>query len=189
MKKFVVGFKLLLVMFLISGCGNSLMDNGFQTDKNYQKDLIYGSLNDPKPNGPSSENNELEPQEKPPELAWPVDQAVISQKFRREEKHNHDGLDIIRSYNAPIYAAHDGSVSYVSTGKNGGYGSMVIIEFDDKWTTLYAHLNKISVKKGQTVVKGQPIATMGNTGHVTGTHLHFELRKNKQAIDPLPYLP
>ena len=121
-------------------------------------------------------------------LQWPVGKVNLSQHFRSRHNRKHEGIDLTHYHNAPIYAAHEGYVVYVGR-EYSGYGKMIILQYSDKWATLYAHLNKIEVREGQVVVRGQRIGRMGRTGRVTGTHLHFELLKNKLPVDPMDYLP
>jgi murein DD-endopeptidase MepM/ murein hydrolase activator NlpD len=81
-----------------------------------------------------------------------------------------------------------GTVIY--TGREfKGYGKMVLIESGEGWATLYAHFDKILVSEGQRIHKGEVIGAMGRTGRATGVHLHFEIRKNRGPVDPLPLLP
>jgi murein DD-endopeptidase MepM/ murein hydrolase activator NlpD len=65
---------------------------------------------------------------------------------------------------------------------------MILLEYNDKWATLYAHLDRSRVKNGQEVKAGDVIGEMGRTGRATGVHLHFELMRDKQPIDPMPFL-
>jgi hypothetical protein len=96
----------------------------------------------------------------------------------------------------PVVAHSDGTVVFCQTGQknntnatgNASYGNCVKIDHGDGYTTLYAHLAKITVKKGDRVDRGQVIGTMGNTGRSFGMHLHFEVRKVEQRVDPTPYL-
>lgn len=122
----------------------------------------------------------------PFQLQWPVRKAKINRGFStgRDE---HFGLDIGGRKNQTIYSAHDGTVVYAGSGFRG-YGKMILIEYDSNWASLYGHLNRIEVKMGQKVLAGQVIGKMGRTGRATGVHLHFELIKGKQPVDPLPYL-
>lgn len=88
---------------------------------------------------------------------------------------------------SPILAAHPGVVVYAGN-RYRGYGKMVILEYSSKWATLYAHMNSLDVETGDRVFPGQVLGRMGRTGRATGVHLHFELLKNKQPVDPMPYL-
>ena len=98
----------------------------------------------------------------------------------------HTGIDIGIAYGKPITAAQSGTVVYA--GWMGGYGKVVLIDHGGGMTTLYAHNSKLVVKKGQEVEKGQKISECGSTGQSTGAHLHFEVRKDGEYIDPLEYV-
>ncbi len=90
----------------------------------------------------------------------------------------HNGLDIAAKTGTAIYAAEAGTVTKVSS--SGPYGNHIQIEHNvdgQKWTTVYAHMHKVDVKKGQTVRQGEPIGQLGNTGNSSGSHLHFEIHK------------
>ncbi|MCX8125402.1 MAG: LysM peptidoglycan-binding domain-containing M23 family metallopeptidase [Spirochaetes bacterium] len=95
----------------------------------------------------------------------------------------HAGVDIACPMNSPVYASRDGVV--VFCGFKGGYGNLIIIKHSRDYFTLYGHLNKMFVGKGQIVTTGQLIAKSGNTGRTTGPHLHFEIRKNSNPVNPL----
>ncbi len=76
----------------------------------------------------------------------------------------------------------------VKSGWNGGYGRMVEIDHGNGLTTRYAHMSKLRVKKGQTVETGDVVGEVGSSGRSTGPHLHYEVRRNGDAIDPLRFL-
>lgn len=99
----------------------------------------------------------------------------------------HRGLDISDKRGTPIHAVAPGKV--LRAFYNGGYGRFVEVDHGYGVTTRYAHLNKISVQEGDTVDRGTPVGTMGRTGRVTGTHLHFEVRIDGHAVDPMDFLP
>ncbi|MBE9166529.1 peptidoglycan DD-metalloendopeptidase family protein [Pleurocapsales cyanobacterium LEGE 06147] len=101
----------------------------------------------------------------------------------------HRGIDIAGPIGTPIVAAAPGEV--ISAGwSSGGYGNLVEIEHGDGSVTLYAHNNKILVRRGQWVEQGEQIAEMGSTGYSTGPHLHFEIRPDGQTTaNPIAYLP
>lgn len=95
----------------------------------------------------------------------------------------HNGIDIAARRGTPIGAAAAGTV--VFAGRRGGYGNTVIIEQADGKQTLYGHADQLLVKVGEEVEAGQQIATVGSTGRSTGPHLHFEVRENGQAVNPV----
>lgn len=107
--------------------------------------------------------------------------GTITQGFN---EHNH-GLDIACNEGTPIRAARAGSVAINS---DGIYGNYVLIDHGGGWQTLYAHCSKIGVKVGQHVFEGDVIALAGQTGNADGSHLHFEIRKDGKAVDPMQYL-
>lgn len=98
----------------------------------------------------------------------------------------HAGLDFGADYGSPIWAAKGGVVLFA--GWYGGYGQTVVVDHGGGITTLYGHASELYVSQGQTVQRGQIIATIGSTGLSTGPHLHFEVRTNGEPIDPLNYL-
>ena len=102
----------------------------------------------------------------------------------------HSGIDIGGPNNGPVKAANNGKVIYA--GWYGGYGKVVILDHGNyngsPTTTLYTHLNTISVSVGQYVVKGQVLGKEGTTGYATGPHVHFEVRVNGQPRNPLNYI-
>ncbi|WP_287265769.1 M23 family metallopeptidase [Moorena sp. SIO3A2] len=98
----------------------------------------------------------------------------------------HSGIDFGASYGSTIRAADSGTVIFA--GWYGGYGNTVIIDHGDSIATLYGHASRILVSKGESVKRGNAIATVGSTGFSTGPHLHFEVRKNGEPVDPTSYL-
>ena len=99
----------------------------------------------------------------------------------------HDGIDIGNAgYGAPVIAAADGVVTYA--GVMGGYGNCVMINHGNGIVTLYGHGQEIKTTLGTVVKQGDLIMLVGSTGNSTGPHLHFEVRKNGTAVDPIPYL-
>lgn len=101
----------------------------------------------------------------------------------------HTGVDLVKSHRAPIQAFIGGRVIYAGLGHTGtgfgGYGNVVLIEDSNGRGNVYAHLDSVSVKKGQVVKAGDVIGRQGNTGQSTGSHLHFEIRKKVQ--NRIPY--
>lgn len=98
----------------------------------------------------------------------------------------HAGIDFGADYGSPILAADRGVVIFA--GWYGGYGNAVILDHGNGLTTMYAHAQELYVAEGQTVERGKAIAATGSTGFSTGPHLHFEVRKDGEPVDPAGYL-
>lgn len=98
----------------------------------------------------------------------------------------HAGVDIPGPVGTPIYATADGIVSHA--GRQGGYGSLVELNHGKGIATRYGHLSKILVADNTRVTRGQLIALMGSTGRSTGPHLHYEVRIDGHAVNPIPFL-
>ncbi|MBE0639816.1 MAG: M23 family metallopeptidase [Bacteroidales bacterium] len=98
----------------------------------------------------------------------------------------HEGVDFSAPVGTKIYATGDGIVTTVEKGKSH-YGNNVLIDHDFGYETFYAHCAEIKVKPGERVKRGQVIATVGITGKSTGPHLHYEVRKNGRAINPINF--
>lgn len=101
----------------------------------------------------------------------------------------HKAIDIANRSGGAILAADAGTISVAGWPDNYGYGNRVVIDHDNGFVTLYAHLSVINVQQGQTVNRGDVIGQMGSTGRSTGTHLHFEIRRKGGGLEnPLNYL-
>ena len=98
----------------------------------------------------------------------------------------HKGIDFTAPRGTAIQATGDGKVIRIQKRKIG-YGKNVIIDHGFGYTTLYAHMDEIIVKKGQKVTKGQKIGTIGSTGTSTAPHLHYEVRINDRPVNPIDY--
>ena len=121
----------------------------------------------------------------------PAEGRITSRFGNRRDPFNwntrfHSGIDIAAPLNTPIYAAADGTV--VMARNNGGYGLTVVIDHGSTYETLYAHLNRIDVEVGDKVKKGDTIGGMGTTGRSTGVHLHYEIKRDGEHIDPYLYM-
>ncbi|WP_238393175.1 murein hydrolase activator EnvC family protein [Myxacorys almedinensis] len=112
-------------------------------------------------------------------FGWRMHPILGYQKF-------HSGIDFAADYGGTIRSADRGTVIFA--GWYGGYGNAVIVDHGSGITTLYAHSSELYVADGQTVERGQAIAAIGSTGLSTGPHLHFEVRKDGEPVDPAPYL-
>jgi murein DD-endopeptidase MepM/ murein hydrolase activator NlpD len=104
----------------------------------------------------------------------------------RGGRRHHDGLDFAGGRGTPILATGDGVV--VDAGWHSGYGNQVVIRHAFGIETLYAHMSKIRVKKGQRVSRGDRIGDMGSTGRSTGTHLHYEVHVGNKPVNPMTYV-
>jgi len=107
--------------------------------------------------------------------------------FNQQARRPHSGLDIATSEGTPIKAIADARV--IETGDFFFSGNMVYLDHGQGVISLYAHLHKIHVKPGQLIKQGQIIGEVGETGRVTGPHLHLSLLLNKTAVDPEHWLP
>jgi murein DD-endopeptidase MepM/ murein hydrolase activator NlpD len=99
----------------------------------------------------------------------------------------HEGIDFTAPRGTPIQATGDGIVAEVKKSKRG-YGNSVLIDHGYGYKTLYAHMEKYIVKKGQRVKKGEKIGTVGNTGSSTAPHCHYEVIKNNKKINPIQFV-
>jgi murein DD-endopeptidase MepM/ murein hydrolase activator NlpD len=118
-------------------------------------------------------------------LIWPVSGPVTSGYGWRWGR-MHEGIDIAVPTGTPVSAAASGRVIYA--GWMGGYGNLVVIDHGAGLATAYGHNSSIAAGSGSSVSQGQTIAYAGSTGHSTGPHVHFEVRVNGAAVDPLGYL-
>lgn len=118
-------------------------------------------------------------------FTWPTSGQITS-GFGPRWGRMHQGLDVGAPTGRPITAAKSGKV--IVAGYSGGYGNLVVIDHGGGLSTAYAHQSRIAVGVGDPVTQGGLIGYVGSTGHSTGPHLHFEVRVNGVARDPLPYL-
>lgn len=118
-------------------------------------------------------------------LGWPVSGPVTS-GFGERWGRMHEGIDIGVPTGTPVAAAAGGTV--LVAGWMGGYGNLVVIDHGNGLATAYGHNSVLSVGVGQVVSRGQTIALAGSTGHSFGPHVHFEVRVNGNAVNPLGYL-
>jgi murein DD-endopeptidase MepM/ murein hydrolase activator NlpD len=118
-------------------------------------------------------------------LIWPVSGPITSGYGSRWGR-LHAGIDIAVPTGTPVVAAASGQV--IVAGWMGGYGNLVVIDHGGGLATAYAHNSSVAVGSGSSVSQGQTIAYAGSTGNSTGPHVHFEVRVNGSAVDPLGYL-
>ena len=122
---------------------------------------------------------------------WPVRGEITSRFGPRESPYGdgpevHPGIDIKASYGVPVTAGGDGKVIF--SGRDSGYGGLVVIDHGGEIDTYYGHLSAMYVREGQAIHRGQPIGAVGATGRATGTHLHYEVRVRGTPVDPQRYL-
>jgi len=101
---------------------------------------------------------------------------------------NNDGINIKAALGTTVKAADAGTVAYAGNELKG-FGNLILIKHNDGWITAYAHNDRLVVRKGQKVRRGEKIATVGSSGGVSAPQLHFEIRAGKKAVNPLSYLP
>jgi len=118
---------------------------------------------------------------------WPVRGKVISNYGAKNDGLFNDGVNIAVPKDSPVVAASDGVVAYVGDDLKS-YGNLVLIKHSGGFTTAYAHLNKITVKKGDRISSNQTIGLAGTSGNVSVPQLHFEIRKGAKTYDPKSYL-
>jgi len=118
---------------------------------------------------------------------WPVKGKVISNFGPKKGGLNNDGINISAPEGTTVIAADNGVVAYAGNELRG-FGNLLLIRHADGWVTAYAHNEKLLVKRGEKVKRGQAIAQIGSTGNVSGPQLHFEVRKGTDPVDPLKYL-
>ena len=119
---------------------------------------------------------------------WPVKGAVVSNFGVVGKGRRNDGINIKAAIGTNVKAADKGVVAYAGNELKG-FGNLVLIKHTDGYITAYAHNDKLYVKKGQKVLRGEKIATVGRTGSVNTPQLHFEVRAGKKAVNPRQYLP
>jgi murein DD-endopeptidase MepM/ murein hydrolase activator NlpD len=159
-------------------------------DSNAAKPATNANTTGPKNPGKTVTNS---PDHKFPEnykgsYRWPLDAGIVSSEYGERWGKMHKGLDIAADVGEPVYAAAAGEVIYASNGMRG-YGNAVVVRRDDRSTSLYAHNSELKVKAGQKVTQGELIALLGNTGHSTGPHVHFEIRNGDTPVNPRTLLP
>jgi murein DD-endopeptidase MepM/ murein hydrolase activator NlpD len=116
-------------------------------------------------------------------VRWPVEEIRITQGFHQY----HKAIDLAEPVGSPVYPIMDGVVESISY-QRFGYGNHIIIDHGSGFKSLYAHLSKVIIKKGQEVDKNTVLGLVGSTGRSTGPHLHLEVHDNGQPFNPLMIL-
>ena len=119
---------------------------------------------------------------------WPVERPYIMNHFGWRGRRLHEGVDFRAPRGTPLYAAAAGHVLHAGWGLRG-FGKTVVIDHGDGWSTVYAHMSKVTVREGQDVERRERIGLSGATGRAQGAHLHFEIRRHADPVDPVLFLP
>ena len=129
----------------------------------------------------------------PTSFVYPVMAPRLSSNFGwrvhpiRRFGHNHSGIDLAAPIGSPIRAVSAGTVVFADP--YAGYGNLVVIQHNDQITSHYGHCHELTVRTGQRVRAGEIIAYVGNTGRSTGPHLHLEVRRNGEPLNPESVIP
>jgi murein DD-endopeptidase MepM/ murein hydrolase activator NlpD len=123
-------------------------------------------------------------------LRWPLTtiHVLVGSPFGARWGKPHEGIDLPAPVGTPVFAAADGRVVYAG-GAIRGYGNLIVLKHAGDLLTAYAHNSVLLVSQGQSVRAGDRIALVGQSGHATGPHLHFEVRSGQIPRDPMSYLP
>ncbi len=117
----------------------------------------------------------------------PVRGKIISGFGPKKNGLHNDGINIAAKRGTPVKAAENGVVVYAGNALKGS-GNLILVRHENQWMSAYAHLDKITVRKGQTVRRGSVIGKVGSTGSVSKPQLHFEVRRGTSALNPIKYL-
>ena len=123
----------------------------------------------------------------PEAFVWPVEGGVVTSDFGPRGATHHDGIDIGCPVGTPVHAAWAGRVLY--SDRLRGYGNLIIMEHGDGYATVYAHNRENDAHTGDVVRRGDVIASVGESGKTSGANLHFEVRKDNIARNPVFFLP
>lgn len=124
----------------------------------------------------------------------PIEYSGITSKFgfrihpTLDRREFHRGSDMKAEMNTPVYATADGMVEFAGMHKKSGYGNLIILQHNYGFKTYFGHLNKVVIKSGHFIRKGELIAYTGNTGMSNGPHLHYEVRFTSRAINPFWFI-
>ena len=165
-----------------------ILTNKNDNNKNYSVNKLNISKQEITPNYESNDNYISENTN---ELFWPVLSTEITSKYGKRvhpisnKEKIHNGIDIKAVTGAAVMSSVDGTVTYA--GRNGGYGNFIEVRRRDGLTVRYAHLNKINTVVGNNVKMGEKIGEVGSTGVSTGSHLHFEVLKDGNSVNPMDF--
>ncbi len=132
-------------------------------------------------------HSRIEKSAEPKNLIWPVQGTTVSTYGPKSNGLRNDGINIAVPRGTPVLAADGGTVAYAGSDIPG-YGRVVLVRHPNGLMTTYAHLERMFVQENMVVAKGDLLGTVGNTGGVDTPQLHFEIRRDKEALDPSKYL-
>jgi murein DD-endopeptidase MepM/ murein hydrolase activator NlpD len=160
--------------------------NGLERADEIKPGMLLFVLAGRPPGPPTAED----PSAARPALRWPlaIVPVVVGSPFGARWGKPHEGIDLPAPIGTPVFAAADGRVVYAGSGVRG-YGNLVVIKHAGDLLTAYAHNSVLLVSRGQPVRAGDRIALVGQSGHATGPHLHFEVRSGQIPRDPMSFLP
>lgn len=145
----------------------------------------------PEARHPAFEPSQTLPPPPPPMVGkgfiWPVKGEVIAEFGPLAKGQNNDGINIAAPRGTPVRSTENGVVAYVGNELKG-FGNLLLIKHSDGWVSAYAHNDQVMVRKGDSVKRGQQIATVGSSGGVDSPQLHFELRRGTEAVNPTAHL-
>jgi murein DD-endopeptidase MepM/ murein hydrolase activator NlpD len=163
-----------------------LESNGLARADEVKPGMLLFVLAGRPPSAPPAED----PNAPRPALRWPLGTVPVAlgSPFGARWGKPHEGIDLPAPIGTPVFAAADGRVVYAGNGVRG-YGNLVVIKHAGDLLTAYAHNSMLLVTQGQPVRAGDRIALVGQSGHATGPHLHFEVRSGQIPRDPMSFLP
>ena len=139
------------------------------------------------PSKPKSKIHVDTPKRASSKFLQPVEGRIISSYGPTKDGLHNDGINIAAARGTPVKAAENGVVVYAGNGLKGS-GNLVLVRHDNRWMTAYAHLDRIDVQNGATIMRGSKLGTVGSSGAVSTPQLHFEVRRGTEALNPKPYL-
>lgn len=176
----------IVCMFFMFSCTTSLSQSeATRSRESLNENILAESSKDKKDGVPTQTLS----------FVWPVEGKPRVASFfgwrkkgeRKKGERMHEGLDLGGRHGDNIYTSCNGKVVDVAFVK--GYGKTVVVYHGGGWSSLYAHLSKYKVKRGQELKAGEVLGLMGRTGRAQANHLHFEIRKGSDPLDPLLFLP
>lgn len=121
-------------------------------------------------------------------FTWPLQGRLLSSFGPKAGGLHNDGINLAAARGTPVKAADTGVVAYAGSDLRA-FGNLVLVQHQGGWVTAYAHLDRIAVRRGQAIGRGDLIGHVGQTGGVTSPQLHFEIRQGRRAVNPLQHLP